>query len=144
LRLEGQAREKGLTGPKFVYTGLTTAMVGGWLIGSLLWSGLLPSRAVAAAETAAEGRPYCIDVNGRPARSASDLTGMVMRTPAHQGLYWRFHALLTLETASGRTYMNWSYRSGRFEPVSESGRKALHLDREARCRPAPHFARDWV
>jgi hypothetical protein len=40
-------------------------------------------------------------------------------------------------------YTNWSYRSGRFVPVSDHAREGLHLDKEAQCASVAHVARDW-
>jgi hypothetical protein len=126
----------------FVYLGLTAALLGGWSCGVLIWSTLLSHQVIAAAEVAAGDRPYCIDVQERPARSAGDLTGLSMRAANHAGWYYHFHALLVIGDTD-RRYMNWSYRTGRFEPVSDSAREGLHLDRIARCAPKIHFARDW-
>lgn len=128
----------------FVYVGLTTALLGGGFCGVLIWSTMLPHRVITAAETAAGDRPYCIDVEKGPARSAGDLSGLRMRATNDRGWIWNFHALLVIGEAADRRYMNWSYRTGRFEPVSDSAREGLHLDREARCTPTLHFARGWL
>jgi hypothetical protein len=123
--------------------GLSAALFGGWVVGVLAWSSLLPPRVIAAAEAAAGDRPYCIDVDGRPARAAGDLDALSMRATNAQGWTFSFHALLVIGEGADRRYMNWSYRSGGFQPVSDHAREGLHLDKEARCRPAAHFARDW-
>jgi hypothetical protein len=132
----------GAKAPPFVFLGLTAALLGGWLAGLLIWSTTLPRAVIAAAEAAAGDRPYCIDVQERPARFAGDLSGLSMRAANHAGWYYHFHALLVIGDAD-RSYMNWSYRTGRFEPVSLSAREGLHLDRIVRCTPTAHFARDW-
>ena len=131
-------------GLPFVYLGLTTAVLGGWFVGVLIWSATLPQLVVGAAETAAADRPYCIDLESGPARAAGDLTGINMRARNDNGWIWHFHALLVIEDVADRSYMNWSYRTGRFEPVSESAREGLHLDRDVKCAPAAHLAHDWV
>jgi hypothetical protein len=135
-------RMRGVKVPPFVYLGLTATLLGGWFCGVLIWSMLLPSRVIAAAEAAAQDRPYCIDLEKGPARSAGDLSGLNMRASNHDGWSWNFHALLVIGDTD-RRYMNWSYRTGRFEPVSDSAREGLHLERIAQCAPKIHFARDW-
>jgi hypothetical protein len=130
----------GKKAPPFVYFGLTSALLGGWFCGILIWSTLVPARVIAAAETAAGGRPYCIDVEKGPARSAGDLNGWRMRATNHEGWIWHFHALLVIGDAADRRYMNWSYRTGRFEPV----RERLRLDRGVKCTPKAHLAREWL
>ena len=78
----------------------------------------------------------------RPARRLTDFTGAVMRASASHGKEWNFHALMTIDGPPGRQYMNWSYRSGRFEVVTEKARHGLHLDPTAKCTPVAHFARN--
>jgi hypothetical protein len=154
--------------PKFVYLGLTAFIFSGCFIGVQIWSPTVPPRIIAAAETTAADRPYCIEVDGRPARNAGELTGLSMGLQDEFTL--NFRALLVIETSrphdakdhitpgeihqSGkasfgewkppdRNYLNWSYRSGRFEPVSGYAREGLHLDSQVKCMPVAHFARDW-
>jgi hypothetical protein len=128
----------------FVYIGLTIALLGGWFAGVLIWSAMLPPRVIMAAEAAAGDSPYCIDVEKGPARSVSDLRGLSLRATNDHGWAWHFHALLAIGPPADRRYMNWSYKSGRFEPVSDSAREGLHLDQETRCTPTAHFARGWL
>jgi hypothetical protein len=123
-----------------MYVGLAAALLGGLLV----WSALLAPRVIVAAEFAAGDRPYCIDLEKGPASSRASLRGLSIRATNERGWTWRFHALLVIGDAADRNYQNWSYRTGRFEPVSEHAREALHLDKIARCRPTPHFARDWL
>lgn len=123
--------------------GVAAVLIGGWIAGALAWSSMLPSRVIAAAETAAGDRPYCIDVDGRPARDSFDLTALSMRATNTSGWTFNFHALLVIGTGSQRNYMNWSYRVGAFDHVRESSRERLHLDSAVRCVPVAHFARDW-
>jgi hypothetical protein len=130
--------------PKLVYLGLTVSALGGLYLGVLAWSPTLPPRVIAAAETAAEGRPYCIIVDGRPARSAADLTGWNMRAHHEGGWRLNFHALLATKAGTDFSYFNWSYRTGSFEPVTEQARFKLALfDHLVRCKLEPHLARDW-
>jgi hypothetical protein len=131
----------GKKAPPFIFGGLTAALLSGWFAGLLIWSTMLPQRIIAAAETAAGDRPYCIDLEKGPASSASGLRGPRMRATNDHGWTWSFHALLVIGEAADRRYMNWSYRSGRFETVSEHAREGLHLDKIVRCSPIPHFAR---
>jgi hypothetical protein len=77
VRIKGSGRN--IDHPKFVYLGLTASIFGGYFVGVQLWSSTLPPRIVAAAETTAADRPYCIEVDGRPARNAGQLTGLSMR-----------------------------------------------------------------
>jgi hypothetical protein len=128
----------------FVYIGLTIALLGGWFAGVLIWSAMLPTRVILAAEAAAGDSPYCIDLEKGPAGSASDLRGLSMRATNDHGWTWRFHALLAIGAPANRHYMNWSFRSGRFEPVSDSAREGLHLDQETKCTPTAHLARGWL
>jgi hypothetical protein len=129
--------------PEFVYVGVTLALLCGGYAGVLAWSSMLPPRIISAAETVAQDRPYCIDVDGRPSRAARDLTGLSMRAPNVDGWTFNFHALLVVVAGSDLDYLNWSYRRGRFELVSPSARVKLHLDENTRCVPAFHLARDW-
>ncbi|WKA29508.1 hypothetical protein [Bradyrhizobium roseum] len=118
--------------PEFVYVGVTLALLCGGYAGVLAWSSMLPPRIISGAETVAQDRPYCIDVDGRPARAARDLTGLSMRAPNVDGWTFNFHALLVSVAGSDRDYLNWSCRRGRFELVSPSARVNLHLDENTR------------
>jgi hypothetical protein len=127
--------------PPLIYAGLAAALLGGWFAGVLIWSAMLPPRVIAAAETAAGDRPYCIDLEKGPALAARNLRGLSMRASSDHGWTWSFHALLVVGDAANRSYMNWSYRTGHFEPVSDHAREGLHLDKIVRCTPVAHFAR---
>jgi hypothetical protein len=169
VRIKESGRD--INHPKFVYLGLTASIFGGCFVGIQLWSSTLPPRIVYAAETMARDLPYCIEVDGRPARNAGQLTGLSMQARRDGVLTFNFHGLLVIETSrphdaeqhitpgeihrSGkasfgewkppdRIYLNWSYRSGRFEPVSHHASDGLHLDAQVKCTPVAHFARDWV
>jgi hypothetical protein len=168
-RMQGSRRD--IYHPIFIYLGLTASIFGGCFVGVRLWSPTLPPRIIAAAETTAADRPYCIEVDGRPARNAGELTGLSMRARGDGVLTFNFHGLLVIETSRpqdtehriipgeihrpgkaslgewkppDRIYLNWSYRSGRFVPVSDYAREGLHLDYQVKCTPVAHFARDWV
>lgn len=130
--------------PGRVFIGLSAALLGGWVLGVLAWSERMPARVAAAVKEAVGNEPYCLDVVGNPARSARDLTGIAMKAPNHGGWSHSFHALLVIGDPVERRYMNWSYRSGRFEPVSEAARHSLHLDESVRCMPVPHLIRAWL
>ncbi|MGH9810689.1 MAG: hypothetical protein ACRD9W_26150, partial [Terriglobia bacterium] len=95
--------------PKFIYIGLTAAFLGGALVGALAWSEELPIHVIAAAEAAAVDRPYCIDVQGEPARRTDDLTCLKTWARSHCGWTFDFHALLVIGSEADRTYMNWSF-----------------------------------
>jgi hypothetical protein len=169
VRIKQSGRD--INQPKFVYLGLTASIFSGYFIGIQLWSPTVPPRIIAAAETTAADRPYCIEVDGRPARNAGELTGLSMQARGDGVLTFNFHGLLVIETSRpqdaehhiipgeihrpgkaslgewktpDRIYLNWSYRSGRFVPVSDYARKGLHLDYQVKCTPVAHFARDWV
>lgn len=133
----------------FIYLGLTASIFGGCFVGVQLWSPTVSPRIIAAAETTAGDRPYCIQVDGRPARNAGELTGLSMAL--HVGFTLDFRALLVIDRSRigewkrpDRTYLNWSYRDWRFVPVGEHAREGLHLDYQVKCTPVVHFARDWV
>jgi hypothetical protein len=126
----------------FVYLGVTTALLGGWFAGFLIWSPMLPRQVIAAAEAAAGDRPYCIQLEKGPAQSARDLTGWNMRFTHTDGFIEPFYALLVIRDTSDRRYMGWSYRTGRFEPAW--GDVGPELGRTSLCRPKAHFARDWL
>ena len=130
--------------PGRVFTGLSAALLGGWALGILVWSERMPTRVAAAAEAASGENPYCLEVAGRPAQGARDLTGIAMKAPNAGGWSYSFHALLVIGDPVERRYMNWSYRSGRFEPVRDSARNGLHLDKSVRCTPVPHLVRAWL
>jgi hypothetical protein len=130
----------GRKGPAFVYAGLTVFLLAGWYAGLQAWSSAFRPRLIAAAEAQALDRPYCIEADGRPARTADNLTGFGMRAHNDGGWTWNFHALLVIGEGTERTYLNWSYISGRFEPVTLHARFALHLDDRVTCKPAKHFA----
>jgi hypothetical protein len=127
----------------WLFTGLTAAVLGGWASGVLVWSERLASRVAAAAELAAQEKPYCLDVVSRPATSRRDLTGMRMLAPIKDGWSSSFHGLLVIGDGD-RTYMNWSYRSGKFEVVSPDGLARSRAGEFVRCTPAPNFARSWI
>jgi hypothetical protein len=124
----------------FIFVYVAAALLGGWMLGVLAWSAVLVPQVITAAEAAAGDRPYCVDVDGRAARSAFDFSALSMHAPNHDGWTFNFHALLVVGAGADRTYMNWSYRSGRFEPLNEAARASLHLDAQAKCAPVAHFA----
>jgi hypothetical protein len=135
----------------FIYLGLTASIFAGCFVGIQLWSPTVPPRIIAAAETTAGDRPYCIEVDGHPARNAGELTGLSM--PLHVSFTLNFRALLVIDSSRpyfgewkrpDRTYLNWSYRDWRFVPVSDYAREGLHLDYQVKCTALAHFARDWV
>jgi hypothetical protein len=123
-------------GPASVYVGLTIFLLAGWYTGLQAWSSAFRPKLIAAAEAQALDQPYCIEVDGHPVRTANDLTGLGMRATKEAG----FHALLVIGYGKDRTYQNWSYRSGRFEPVNDHARYGLNLDFTNRCKPVEHFA----
>jgi hypothetical protein len=142
IRVKRRSRSAKAT--PFVYIGLTIALLGGWFTGVLIWSAMLPRRVIMAAEAAAGESPYCIELEKGPARSARDLRGLNMRATNDRGWTWNFHALLVVGEPAARRYMNWSYKSGRFEPVSDDAREGLRLDQEPLCRLTAHFALGWL
>jgi hypothetical protein len=141
-RMEDPAGHSGCR--PFIFIGVSTALFGGWLLGVLAWSAVLVPQVIAAAEAAAGDRPYCVDVDGRAARSAFDLSALRMHGSNNGGWTVNFHALLVVGAGADRAYMNWSYRSGRFEPLNEAARASLHLDAQAKCAPVAHFAASWM
>jgi hypothetical protein len=137
-RMEDPAGHSGCR--PFIFIGVSTALFGGWMLGVLAWSAVLVPQVIAAAEAAAGDRPYCVDVDGRAARSAFNFSALSMHGSNNGSLTVNFHALLVIGAGADRAYMNWSYRSGRFEPLNEAARASLHLDAQAKCAPVAHFA----
>ena len=110
----------------------------GWGLGLVAWSERVPSRIIAAAEAASGGGPYCLDVVDRAARTRRDLTGFSAHAPNEAGWTWSFHVLMVIGDGSERGYANWSYRTGRFEPL---GRETVSaLSSTPKCSPARGFA----
>jgi hypothetical protein len=119
-----------------VFAGFTIPVLVGWLVGVLAWSETLPSRVVTGAETVAASRPYCVEVDGMPAKSRRSL--VAWRLLADNGGN-NFHALMVIGSVTERSYANWSYRLGRFVPISDDARANIQLDRAVKCQPSEHF-----
>jgi hypothetical protein len=68
------ARE--IAGAPWLFTSLTFALLGGWAAGVVVWSETVPARIVAAAESAAGDKAYCLVVDGRAVSDRRDLTGL--------------------------------------------------------------------
>lgn len=115
---------------------------------------LAPIIVILRAETAAGGRPYCIEIAGkgvayRSAKTRLDLMPFQMRaTLGRRGDYNTFHAVLFAERPEARRVtwgqpaferFNWSYRYQRFMPIVGQGHAGLG-DRPD-CVPRPDFAR---
>jgi hypothetical protein len=133
------ARE--VDGAPWFFTALVCALLGGWAIGVLLWSETVPARIMAAAESAAGEVPYCLIVDGRVASRSRDLTGLSAHSASSSGYHWNFHAVLVTETGPTKAYWNWSYKTGRFEKLSERASSGSLLESIAKCQPVSHFAR---
>lgn len=130
--------------PRLLYSGLVLAVFGGCLGGGLAWSWTIPARVVAGAEAQAGELPYCINVNGRPARGRADLTGQLMRADWHGGFAGNFHAVLVVEAPAERRYLNWSYRANGFQPIDRRAVQRYRLDTKLLCEPVLHSARSWL
>jgi hypothetical protein len=141
-RAKGRLRR--IRDPKFLYLGLTIPAIVGLYTGVETWSSTMPARVVAAAEAVSQGQPYCIIVDGRPARSAKALTGTNMQAEYQGSWAFNFHSLLVVKAGRDSSFFNWSYRTGRFEPVGEHARFGLDLDSRAQCEAEAHLARAWV
>lgn len=118
---------------------LTVPLVGGWALGVLAWSETLPTKVIEFAEAFAGSRSYCLEADGEPVDSRRDLVAWSMLAANRGGYSANFHALMVIGYETERTYANWSYRLGRFVPVSEDARANIHLDREVKCEPSEHF-----
>jgi hypothetical protein len=131
------------TGPGVVFlstfAALAGPLIGGWVLGVLAWSETLPAKVIESAEAMADSQPYCVDVVGRSVESRRDLVAWSMLAPKNGGYSNYFHAVMAIGYGSERSYANWSYRHGRFLPVSERSRAGLHLDRFVKCVPTEHF-----
>jgi len=136
----GRSREVELRAA-FLSTFASFAMplIGGWALGVLIWSETLPTKVTEAAELTAGSSPYCVEVDGEPVDSRRDLVAWSMLAANRGGYSANFHALMVIGSERERTYANWSYRLGRFVPVSEEVRANIHLDREVKCEPSDHF-----
>jgi hypothetical protein len=95
---------------------------------------------VAAAESAAKDKPYCLVVDGRAVSSRRNLTGLSVRAPRSGGYAWDFHAVLVAGADPDKSYSNWSYKTDRFELIDDSAMNRQFRDQRTRCQPAPHFA----
>jgi hypothetical protein len=146
LYTEGYVREElgEWARPRFLFTGLTAAVLGGCYAGGWAWSETIPARVIAGAEAQAGNLPYCLTSNGRPARRRADLTGRHMRADWNGGFAGNFNAVLVVEAPAGRRYFNWSYRANGFQPLDERAVREPHRDPQFRCEPAVHFARGWL
>ena len=136
----GRSREVELRAT-FLSTFASFAMplIGGWALGVLAWSETLPAQVIESAEITAGSRPYCVEADGEPVDSRRDLVAWSMLAANRGGYSANFHALMVIGSETERTYANWSYRLGRFVPISGDARANLHLDREVKCEPSEHF-----
>ena len=63
-----------------------------------------------------------------------------MQAPSDSGYFLAYHALLVVGDEAGMTYLNWSYRTGRFEPLGDGSRKLIwRLNERAHCKPMLGF-----
>jgi hypothetical protein len=119
--------------------GLFTSLPLGYVAWSIANIGLVK----AAAWTVSSGDPYCILVGaGGPihggyfqAQDGWSLSGWRMASGRSSGggsgdFHWHFYALLVTQD---KRLLNWSYKSQRFESVSESTKKLLALEKVS-CR----------
>ncbi|MBY0338432.1 MAG: hypothetical protein K2X11_17590 [Acetobacteraceae bacterium] len=88
------------------------AVTGGWQAQEQ-WSRALGPRLAEQARIAASGRPFCLLVGRTAVAEPERLTAFEIFIPLSE-FRFRFHALLVSE--GGRLH-NWSFRSGRFEPL---------------------------
>jgi hypothetical protein len=121
------------------FAGLTVPLIGGWMLGVIAWSVMLPAKVIASAEATAGSKLYCVEVDGRPVDSKHNLVAWAMLAQNRGGYTHNFHALMVIGSGPDRTYANWSYRLGRFAPIAEKSRVALHLDQKVKCEPIEHF-----
>jgi hypothetical protein len=137
-------RRHGIGVLKFLYLGLTMSAIAGLYLGVRAWSPTVPPLVISSAEATAGELPYCIFVDGLAARNANDLTGVRMQARYDGNWAYDFHALLVVTSEKDSSYFNWSYRTGRFEPLSENARWRLAALRTLPgCKSETHFARDW-
>lgn len=98
---------------------------------ALAWSLQVPSKAIAAAEEAAAGEPYCLLTSGRkglrPVRNRLDLSGFVMQ----DGPVSQRHATLAIGESREPQWRYWSYRKEAFEPEFFGGVLTCDLQRNA-------------
>lgn len=125
----------------FIYAVIVTTLLGGWLAGVVLWSFKLPSKVLAAAEAEAHGNPYCIKAVNSPVQSKLGLNALNMYAGDSAGYTWFFHCLLVIQEENNLKYMNWSYRQGKFDVISDDTRKDMGMARFENCTPIQGFGK---
>lgn len=123
----------------FAFPGLIAAFLGGWLIGVVTWSEMLPEQVIAAAKERAAGKSSCLEVNNKAVERRRDLTALSMLAPNNGGFEPYFHSLMVIGSGDRRVYANWSFRMGGFELISDRARAGFNLDDDPRCTPTENF-----
>lgn len=116
------------------------AVIGGWALGIIAWSEVVPKVILREAEIVAHGRPYCLEAAGQRVSGLRNLTGLSVRARSDNGFTLNFHVLMVIGTGEDRGYANWSFRRRMFLPLSAYARSGLHLDEVEHCQPVPDFA----
>lgn len=111
------------------------ACLAGASVGVHAWSAALPGRIQRAAEAAAGGENHCIVVGQRRVTDAAHLTAGAMMPLL--GEWKAFHALLVVGQGHERRILNWSFRSGSFQPVSDQALQRVAI------YPRPMDQMDW-
>jgi len=112
------------------------------VMGAICVSGQIVT-VVNRAEAAADGHPYCIEIEtmsagSRPAASWLDFSPLMMRARCSQGVCYSRHARLAVGGMEGRGSMYWSYRDRTFQ---EDGIGASSNSASGSCKPVQDFAR---
>ncbi len=103
----------------------TVAVIAGFLIGAVAWSGAVPRRVLAAAERTAAGEPYCLVSRFTRATRPEHLRGFAVLEPEREHGF--FHLLLVVGPSSDRRFFNWSFSRLQFDPVSSYARQSLRF-----------------
>jgi hypothetical protein len=93
------------------------------------WTGSLVQ---AAAYTAAQGNPYCIQSGNRPVSQTQELTFLTLRAPKSSEVYLNYHGLLVVKEKEALRYYNWSYFRRSFLPAK------MVYKPDALCVPLSH------
>ncbi|MCI0756508.1 hypothetical protein [Teichococcus vastitatis] len=115
-------RSGGLLRPKQVLgsvLGFACSLIGGFALGTALWSATLPNQIIRAAENLAGGYPYCLQTRNGTPRHISELEGLKILTADGGRVSPNFHVLLVIEAEGGQRYANWSFRRAVFKNVDK-------------------------
>jgi hypothetical protein len=119
---------------------------GAVIVGLLVWSFIHIGLVTWAAAGLAAEKSYCLQVakgfgGYEEADRLLDLRALSMYAPDNDdGIRYSFHAVLAVQNEQGLAWYNWSYRHGRFMPISQEDLASPVIGlREPACTMRPHF-----